>query len=80
MIIVDYKDLDGSENPVSNYCRQLILEGEDPTESLEAWKDGKLNMTVGEIGKAAKVISDGEVFRPYRGKSFKCGLKAGAAP
>jgi len=73
MIEVDYKDLDGSENPVSNYCRQLIAEGVNPNISLKAYKNGKLNMIVGEIGKAAKVCSDGIRFREWR-NDFKMAL------
>lgn len=65
---VDYKDLGSTQNPVSNYCRQLIEQGIDPKTSLEAYKNGKLNMVVKEIGLAAQVYAKEGRFLKYRQK------------
>jgi hypothetical protein len=66
VITVDYKDLDDSETPVTDYCRKLISQGENGKNALHAYKNGILNMIVNNIGKAAKLTVEGTRFVSYR--------------
>lgn len=68
-IIVQYTDLDGSSTPVTNYCRTLMAQGEDPASTMEVWKNGILNMKVHSVGKAAKLTVHGIYWVPYDKKN-----------
>lgn len=68
-----------NDSPVLNRCKELVKEGYDPNDTLIAYRNGEVSLTVTNIGLAAKLrVSDGR-FKLDPKFNLKGSIKAGTS-